>query len=166
MINDKMYRDTENKLIIIIRHAHRSKKVGPDEDNGLSKKGFVQAKQIQNHFNRVFGKEVPVIISSPKRRCIETVERIAIERGSEVICSSQLDEGGDLKKKTNLFIKQLSNMKAPLVVACSHGDIIPILIKGLIGVELILDKGAWAQFEYEEDDFNLRWIFQNFNFYK
>ena len=65
------------KSLIILRHAHRNKPFGGLLDNGLSRKGKKQAAQAGKHFLEEYGRVKALVLSSPKRRCIETVEPIA-----------------------------------------------------------------------------------------
>ena len=150
--------------LVIIRHAHRNKDQGSDADNGLSKRGISQSKKIKKYFKYRFGKASPIVFSSPKLRCVETVERIAKEYRTQVEIASLLDEGGNLEQKSSLFIEEIKNQKAPLICASSHGDLIPALTQKLIGYPIILSKGAWVEFEVIKGKFFLQWLFQDFDF--
>lgn len=69
---------------ILIRHAHRDT-ADRAQDNGLSKKGREQAKRLRKYFEERFpeGEGDLVLVTSPKKRCVETIEPIAESCTSE-----------------------------------------------------------------------------------
>jgi broad specificity phosphatase PhoE len=155
-----------SKTLIILRHAHRNKSEGLDEDNGLSKKGQGQAKKIKKHFLKIFRDEKktkPKFFSSPKKRCLETIQGIAESQKTEVSLSPNLDEGGNIAGKVAALMKSFESEKAPVIVLCSHGDVIPFLTQKLIGLAIPLDKGGWIQLKQIDGEFELEWLYQNFD---
>jgi broad specificity phosphatase PhoE len=139
------------KTLIVVRHAHRDKPV-PDSDNGLSQKGRKQAQRISSLYRAVHGgaKGKPAILSSPKKRCRETMAPLARAVRAPVLISGLLDEGGRISTRVSAFLKEWARSPEELTVVCSHGDWIPVFFKKAIGVELDLEKGAWAELECDE----------------
>ena len=154
----------ENKTLVIIRHAHRNKSEGREIDNGLSAKGRKQARALAKIYSKMFKKMRPVTYSSPKLRCIETVEPIATKRNVPVQILDSLNEAlttSELRRKINDFDAFWRANDAKLMVVSSHGDWIPAYVKKVTGAEIDLDKGGWLQIEMITDRPQLRWIIQN-----
>lgn len=149
------------QTLVILRHAHRDTSQSSALDNGLSEKGLEQAKKIKKYYEKNFSDYPTVVLSSPKRRCLETVKKLAKAADVEVIVSPALDEGGDLLGKTLELLHELSDIPAELVVLCSHGDVIPVLTHQLIGTEILLDKGGWIQLERVAGRYHLQWVLQD-----
>lgn len=140
------------KTLIIIRHAHREKlSVGPS-DNGLSPKGQKQAKSLTQYFDKKFGDVAAVFYSSPKKRCIETIEPIAKSVKATIKVLDSLDES-DTQKQLQSRVRQFEEfwmaLDAPLIVACSHGDWIPAFTQKIVGKSIDLDKGGWIELKLE-----------------
>ena len=150
--------------LILVRHGHRDTDQGRGADHGLSKKGQAQAKRVAKHFHAVFGKRKALILSSPKRRCVETVFPVARMIRCQVRASSLLDEGGALEKKVRRFLKWWFKEAPELTVLCSHGDWIPECTKALLGTEIHLDKGGWIEIQNkgngEGSELELRTVLQ------
>ena len=136
------------KVLILIRHAHRDKKGGRDSDNGLSSMGKKQAQNILKHFERNFAKQTPILLCSPKKRCMETVEPIARKLDCPMQISFILDEGGNIEQKVKSFEKWWHEEGPELTVACSHGDWLPVCLKKLTGVRSDMAKGGWAEIRF------------------
>lgn len=154
-----------SKSLIVVRHAHRSKYWGDDADNGLSPKGKKQAVRIRRMYKKRYQDASALLVSSPKKRCLETLEPLAKKLSREIRIDPLLDEGPQLRTRVKRFLKWW-RMEAPaLTVACSHGDWIPELFKEVSGGGILLDKGGWAEIELdgdgEDDRPELRWILQD-----
>jgi len=156
------------KTLVILRHAHRDKDLGREFDNGLSKKGQKQARLLAKFFKKRFlsssaNAQVSIkLISSPKKRCIETLEPIARLIQNEVEISNQLNEGVNYSLHVRSFIERLNGLEQDFVVICSHGDWIPLFFEKWIGISIHLNKGAWAEVEFENGSRELRWLIQEF----
>lgn len=139
-----------SKTLIIVRHAHRDKP-NPEGDNGLSKKGKEQATVFLNSYKKKFKEKKPLLVSSPKKRCVETLLPLANDYHSEVQEKDFLNEGeGDgnpLRMKIEEFRSWWQMQNENVVIACSHGDLIPPLLRVLTGARLDLKKGGWAEIE-------------------
>ncbi|MGE4232867.1 MAG: phosphoglycerate mutase family protein [Bacteriovoracia bacterium] len=129
-----------NKQLILLRHGHRQK---ISFDNGLSEKGQKQAKAISKFFSHRFS-EKPMLVSSPKKRCLETLDPLSKEYKREIEILAFLDEGGALEDKAIGFRKWIETEAPDLVVACSHGDVLPTIIQNLTGARVDLKKGSWT----------------------
>jgi 8-oxo-dGTP diphosphatase len=114
----------------LIRHAHagsRSAWKGDDDLRPLSAKGQMQAESITK---RLKGEPLGQILSSPSLRCMQTVEPLAEKRGLEVEADKLLLEGADPDDAIALMFELAG--RDP--VLCSHGDLIPKVIRRLVGV--------------------------------
>jgi broad specificity phosphatase PhoE len=159
---------TQPKKLIIVRHAHRNKLKSGEADNGLSAKGKKQAKALQKLYSNVFGGKKAVILSSPKVRCMETVQPIAkkIKVSLETIDSlNEAQSDTELNEKIRSFHSYWQKLDAPLTLICSHGDWIPTYLKQVLGVDIDLDKGGWIELESSQEKpklrLALRWIIQD-----
>jgi broad specificity phosphatase PhoE len=155
---------TQSRKLIIVRHAHRNKLKGGEADNGLSAKGKKQAKALEKLYSRVFGRKKAILFSSPKVRCMETLQPITkkIKVSLETIDSlNEAPTDAELKEKIRSFHSLWQKSDAPLTVICSHGDWIPLYLKQMLGVEIDLDKGGWIELELSQEKLTLRWIIQD-----
>lgn len=153
--------------LIITRHAHRNKLKGGEADNGLSAKGRKQARALAKFYTRVFARKKPQIFSSPKVRCVETVEPIAKKTKVSLETLDSLNEASlssELDQKIRSFHSFWLSSDAPLTLVCSHGDWIPAYLKHVFGIEIDLDKGGWIEIERSAEknsEPSLRWIVQD-----
>lgn len=67
------------------------------------------------------------VVSSPAARCVQTVEPLAAQHGLEVVVDKALAEGGDARPGIELVVQPSSDG----LVLCSHGDVIPKIIRRL-----------------------------------
>ena len=154
-------KDEIPKSLILIRHAHRDTNSGRGLDNGLSPKGRKQAKRIGRLFEAEFGKNSrPVLLSSPKQRCLETLAAISGVTQTAVAIDPLLDEGGDVTRHVRSFLTAWKRSSAHLTVGASHGDWIPEAIRQLWGLGIDIDKGGWLEIRLEGDDFKLHRLIQ------
>jgi 8-oxo-dGTP diphosphatase len=142
-----MAKPKTEKVLILIRHAHRDKLDGGSADNGLSSKGHKQAEGIRDWFKAHYKKTKAVVISSPKVRCVETVEGVADLLDTKIETVSFLDEGGSAEGKSMRLEEFWLQCEAPLLVACSHGDILPVALHHFVGARADISKGALAEIE-------------------
>lgn len=115
--------------IHLIRHAHAGKRSEWDDDDSLrplSSRGFDQANGLCSLLA-----EIPVgrVISSPYLRCLQTAHPIASHHGLMVEASHLFAEGASARKAYEVLL-QLDEVDG---VACSHGDIIPLLLRLAVG---------------------------------
>jgi broad specificity phosphatase PhoE len=141
-------------------------------DNGLSRKGKKQADQAAKHFLQEHGRTKALVLSSPKRRCIETVQPIADKIKKAVEISPLLDQQGIVPPETSSQLEGRAKefqrwwrAEGPeLTVICSHGDWIPLFLCAATGANVDLAKGGWAEIRLGEAGPVLVWLFQNFDF--
>lgn len=113
--------------ILVLRHGaagDRSTWEGPDRDRPLTKKGRRQAEALVELYTP-YG--VARILSSPYRRCVETVEPLADATGIELEIADALAEGA---YGASQLAESASREARGAVVLCTHGDIIWDLIGG------------------------------------
>lgn len=114
--------------IFLTRHAHagkRSEWATDDRLRPLSQRGKDQAKGL----TKVVGElVVGRIVSSPYVRCLQTMEPLAEKFELTVAESDAFAEGADGDEAYQLLL-ELDEHDG---VACSHGDLIPGLLRRLV----------------------------------
>jgi broad specificity phosphatase PhoE len=170
----------DGKTLILIRHAHRDTK-DRAADNGLSDKGRKQASVVAKYFERstlfAAAQELmrgpsssrPSLMSSPKHRCIETIEPLARKLNAEIGTSGLvIEQKGsesprEFGRRIEEFISWWKSEGPPLVIVCSHGDWLPACVERLTGGRVEFRKGAWAEIVLEDGGRPvLRWLIQSF----
>ncbi len=121
--------------IFLIRHANAGRRQpgAQDRERPLDESGIAQAARIRDHLHDAGIKQV---VSSPARRCIETVIPLAQELGLSVEVDDALWEGHGAASAMALLTRASSAGHS--VALCSHGDVIPMVLDTLAarGVEL------------------------------
>ncbi|MEI7593305.1 MAG: phosphoglycerate mutase family protein [Actinomycetes bacterium] len=113
--------------VYLVRHAHAGSKSnwdGNDAARPLSPKGREQAAGIAELIARV---HIDRVLSSPATRCIETIDQVALDHGVVVETEPSLAEGADLRQCIDVILASGSTN----LVMCSHGDLIPLVIRRL-----------------------------------
>ncbi len=144
-----------SKLLILVRHAHRDKSEGRALDNGLSEKGRKQAEVFQQHWEKKLAKRKATFLSSPKRRCTETIAPLAAAMNCQLRTSPLLDEqrdnlqetSGRFRGRVKRFLTWWQTKGPDCTVACSHGDWIPEFLQLARGKAKELSKGDWIVVE-------------------
>ncbi|MFM8270359.1 MAG: SixA phosphatase family protein [Pseudomonadota bacterium] len=156
------------KTLIIIRHAHRDTDKGRELNNGLSDKGRKQVRKVFDfYFERFPEIEKPILLSSGRKRCMETLEPLArkLERRLTVnpllMEQTSKETTAQFKQRVRRFKKEWEKSTAELTLICSHGDWIPVFLKELLGTTIHLKKGGWAEVVQLEDP-ELTWLIQEF----
>lgn len=135
--------------LFLIRHAHRDKPV-PDRDNGLSEKGRSQVANLREYFAEVAQLDGDVrLLSSPKKRCRQTVEKLLGRETPKLKIDATLDEQNEgetlaaLQKRVHTFCLQWKKKTPPrTLIVCSHGDWLPLALAQLLGLRIDLKKGG------------------------
>ena len=143
------------KTLILIRHAHRKTAGGTERelDNGLSEKGFEQAREVFKRFQKKIGmfEGDVAVFSSPKKRCVQTIQEIADISGVSLQVSPLLDEQQPSEghaafvKRIGEFISWWKKDAPSLTLLCSHGDWLPLCMDLLVSKESSFEKGGWVQ---------------------
>jgi 8-oxo-dGTP diphosphatase len=112
--------------VLLIRHAaagSRKDWEGDDRDRPLSPKGRRQAKALIGQLELWAPSR---ILSSPYRRCMETVKPLADELGLKVEPVHQLAEGAGMSA-----VDLVRSLHDSHVALCTHGDVIPEILVAL-----------------------------------
>lgn len=114
--------------IYLIRHANAGRRQpgSQDRERPLDESGLAQAARIRDH---LLDAGIKQILSSPARRCVETVHPLATELGLTVEVDSALWEGRGAAAAMALLERVATTDHA--VALCSHGDVIPMLLDTL-----------------------------------
>jgi len=135
------------KTLFVVRHAHR---VVTDRslDNGLSERGRIQAHAAALHIHKILGPKPATLKSSPRLRCIETLEPLAKLLGCSVEIDSALCEQ-ERHETEAAFMKRIEAARdewiqrgADRLIVCSHGDWIPNFCEMSFSQRVSLDKGG------------------------
>lgn len=130
----------------------------------MDEKGTRQAELIKEHFHQRFQSMDPKELdfqTSPKKRCVETLEGLAKSLKKEAFITPLLDErqsGEDSKaftKRIRSFLESFKQQKAEIVMACSHGDYIPSFIKLTTDLSTDIGKAGWIELSYENDQWRV-----------
>ena len=127
--------------IHLIRHGHagsRSAWTGEDRARPLSGKGQAQADGLVALLE---GEPVGAIRSSPYARCTQTVAPLAGARGLEVVEEPTLAEGACVDDVVDLLLA----LAPQDPVLCSHGDVIPAVLRRLLAEGMRADVGALSK---------------------
>jgi 8-oxo-dGTP diphosphatase len=113
--------------VYLVRHAkagQRSRWDGDDRLRPLSKAGWVQSHSLAE---RLAAFDVPVLVSSPYVRCVQTLEPLGERLGLDVAVDERLQEGAPFEASLALLAEVPDG-----AVLCSHGDVIPDSIDALV----------------------------------
>ncbi len=121
--------------IHLVRHAHAGKRSAWEDDDRLrplSDRGHAQAAWLSDLLA-----EGPIrrVVSSPHIRCVETVTPLADALGLTVETSTRIAEGADGDDALACVLE----LAADNGVACSHGDVIPQVLRRLKARSMAVD---------------------------
>jgi phosphohistidine phosphatase SixA/8-oxo-dGTP pyrophosphatase MutT (NUDIX family) len=126
----------ETVPLVLVRHGSAGSRQdwkGDDSRRPLDAVGRAQAETIA----RVLPAYRPeVLVSSPSRRCVQTLQPY----GTEIRTEPLLSEEGQDPHKTAALVGDLRTAAA----VCSHGKVLPGLVEALSGKDVHLRKGAFA----------------------
>lgn len=149
------------KILFIVRHAHRNKPQGSAFDNGLSPKGILQAKKLRKRLAK-FNKAA--LISSPKIRCEQTLRPLAKRNQTSIKIDPHLLEKFEtqilFEKRIMAFFRSWKRSKAVTTIICSHGDWIPRFTRLTLGTSIPLKKGGYIECRLYRNQFYLYEISQ------
>lgn len=118
---------SSSDVIYLVRHAKAGeRRIWADDDTlrPLSRQGWKQSRALAQ---RLAGKGVSTIHSSPYVRCVQTVEPLAELVGTEIRIDDRLAEDSPFEPVLELLAEVDSS-----AVLCSHGDVIPATIEALV----------------------------------
>ena len=126
--------------VLLLRHARAGERAawtGDDTLRPLDDRGLRQALALRDLAQRAIGR----IVSSPYRRCVETVEPLAEALGIPIELDDRLAEGAS----PQLALALLAELDGGL--ACTHGDVIEAVLgyglrKGAVAVTDVGPHGA------------------------
>ena len=114
--------------IFLTRHAHagkRSEWTSDDRLRPLSKRGKSQAEALPTVVGDLV---VGRIVSSPYVRCVQTMEPLAEKFEIAIVESDEFAEGANGDDAYQLLLE----LDEHHGIACSHGDVIPDLLRRLV----------------------------------
>jgi 8-oxo-dGTP diphosphatase len=114
--------------VYLVRHAHAGSRSAWHDDDDLRPLSQKGARQASSLLDRLDGETIGCIVSSPSRRCIETVEPLAERLHKEIDIRKEFLEGAD----PDDAIESLTELAPRNPVICSHGDLIPKMIRRLV----------------------------------
>jgi phosphohistidine phosphatase SixA len=123
----------------LIRHAKAASREGwegPDRDRPLTRAGWRQAAGLATLLS---GQQLTRILTSPYRRCRQTVEALAATRGLLLEDVEILGEGGSVPGVFDL-ISRVGD-----AALCTHGDVVQGLIDHLLGERVPVQGGLHWQ---------------------
>ena len=118
--------DFSAMAIYLIRHAKAGKKSqwdGSDSTRPLDEVGRSQAKALAHN---IVAHGPTRLVSSPFLRCMETLQDLSALTGLPILADERLAEDGDIAA-----VLQMLEQAPDGAVFCSHGDIIPAIIRSL-----------------------------------
>ena len=113
--------------VYLIRHAHAGSRSGWDGDDSrrpLSPKGRHQTEGLTTWLQ---DESIDRVLSSPSTRCVQTVDPIAVSHGLITETDPALAEGAGVDGCLEL----VRGAADQTLVLCSHGDLIPKVIRRL-----------------------------------
>ena len=125
--------------VYMVRHADaksRSSWAGADKLRPLSTKGQRQADALPS---LLADGDVRRIISSPAVRCIDTLRPLADKHGIKVLVEPALFEGADGKEALAIVLD--AARKKGDSVLCTHGDLVPDVLRRLARHGLVVHGG-------------------------
>jgi broad specificity phosphatase PhoE len=158
----------KHSRIILIRHCHRHK-TGPrgrKANNGLSSKGKIQANRIQAFFSKHVKDPAPMLISSPLKRCTETIAPLSALTHQPVTLTPGILEQGEkesqreFESRLKIFWEELLSQSFNTCVICGHGDLFPVISQLVFGLSIELKKGGWIEMTKKGNTLSLREIRQ------
>lgn len=123
--------------LFVARHAHAGDRSAWTEDDRLrplSERGEAQARGIAELLVNAAPER---ILSSPARRCVQTLVPLADKLGGRVDTDARLFEGAGPDDVRSL----VAELAGTDTVLCSHGDVIPMLLQHLVDLGMRPDRG-------------------------
>lgn len=142
--------DDSPTQIILVRHAHRDNSI-LERDNGLTKKGREQAKALARLLMRIEKGNDLKLLTSPKRRCLETMApfarktKLSLETDDSLLEQMSNETDTQFQERIRGIAQNWIRDRGPYnLIICSHGDLLPLLAQELTGAKIEIQKGAAA----------------------
>ena len=127
--------------LYVIRHASAGVRNNADPHDSrrpLDEYGLLQADLIAD---RLDDQPIEFVLSSPALRCQQTVAPLATRLGLEITVEPKLVEGAS----SSTAIELIRSLQGRTAALCSHGDVIPDILRSLeIGGSHLHGRG-WAK---------------------
>lgn len=127
MSDERRYRAAVS--VYLVRHAHAGSRAGWHDDDDLRPLSPKGTRQAETLLARLEDESVGCVVSSPSRRCVETLEPLAEKLATGIDIHKEFLEGADPDDALTLLMELAP--RNPVV--CSHGDLIPKMIRRLVG---------------------------------
>ena len=118
--------------LMLVRHADAGSRAsfdGPDEERPLTKRGRAQASALAELLG---ARKIGAIVSSPARRCVETVTPLAQRFGLEIEVDDALREEGSASGAIDALVAR-GTVAPGIVVGSTHGPIFEDLLESIGG---------------------------------
>jgi 8-oxo-dGTP diphosphatase len=128
--------------LYVVRHADAGPRGGrhePDDQRTLSRRGQRQAEGLRD---QLADAGITRLLSSPFRRCVQTLTPLGDHLGIEVEVDERLAEGQGAAGP----LAVAEEVRDTRAVVCSHGDVIPDLLDALLAQGTVLkDELRWQK---------------------
>jgi broad specificity phosphatase PhoE len=155
------------KTLIILRHAHRDIS-NRNLDNGISDKGRHQAKRSSDFFEKRYQEHWPLLLSSSRKRCLETLTPLAkrfdlrIQENARLLEQLPSEDHATFVSRIHQFFEWWLQEQEMLMVICTHGDWISVAMEYLFNMRGNFKKGCWVELQAKENKISLTWLIQSF----
>ncbi len=122
--------------VFLLRHGHRHV-IYERDDNGLSERGNQQVSELSQYLLPLCEHNSPLLVCSPKLRCLETVAPLAQLLNVEVRVSQFIDEQNgnesqfDFESRVKNYVSDICHALPDTLIICSHGDVLPLILHNL-----------------------------------
>jgi 8-oxo-dGTP diphosphatase len=115
--------------LILVRHGQAGRKSEWQGDDALRPLDSVGRRQAGKLVKALARGPKPRVVSSPYVRCQQTLEPLSADRGLETELTDALAPDG--ARKAMGVVEQLIRSGAPVVVACTHREVLVELLPAL-----------------------------------
>jgi broad specificity phosphatase PhoE len=146
-----------NQSLILLRHSQRQ-----GASDQLTQHGLEQSKNRGNFFFQLYGSEV-TLLSSPKSRCLQSLERICTlsQKAPRVIEELSerfpVEDAQDFKKRVDQSLYRiLSHQSEFPIILCSHSDWLSVAATHLLDLDISFLEGSWVRLSKEAAGWTLK----------
>jgi broad specificity phosphatase PhoE len=119
--------------LYVIRHAQAVSSAdwqGEDKQRPLSERGKRQAERLVQSYE---GTPIDVLLSSPYRRSVQTLNPLASARKLPVTTGDEFGVGAG----ANTLLGAVMQLMVDAAVVCTHADVLEDLLRRLVGLGLV-----------------------------